>query len=70
MGLIPGLAQGVKGSSITVSCGVGRRHGLDMALLWPWCRPAAVAPIEPLAWEPPYMRSYKASICDPEKQKK
>ena len=19
-----------------------------------WCRPAAVAPIQPLAWEPPY----------------
>jgi len=23
-------------------------------LLWLWCRPAAVAPIGPLAWEPPY----------------
>ena len=23
-------------------------------LLWLWCRPAAVAPIRPLAWEPPY----------------
>ena len=23
-------------------------------LLWLWCRPAAVAPIQPLAWEPPY----------------
>ena len=22
--------------------------------LWLWCRPAAVAPIRPLAWEPPY----------------
>mgnify|MGYP007088182029 CR=1 FL=1 len=21
---------------------------------WLWCRPAATAPIEPLAWEPPY----------------
>ena len=36
--LIPGLAQWVK----------------DLALLWLWCRPAAVAPIGPLAWEPPY----------------
>ena len=25
----------------------------DPALLWLWCRPAAVAPIEPLAWELP-----------------
>ena len=22
-------------------------------LLWLWCRPAATAPIQPLAWEPP-----------------
>ena len=26
----------------------------DPALLWLGCRPAAVAPIRPLAWEPPY----------------
>ena len=39
--LIPGLAQWVK----------------DLALLWLWCRPAATAPIRPLAWEPPYATS-------------
>ena len=37
-GLIPGLTQWVK----------------DPALLWLWCRLAAVAPIGPLVWEPPY----------------
>jgi len=37
-----------------VSCGVGRRCGLDPVLLWPWHRPVATAPIRPLAWEPPY----------------
>ena len=37
-----------------MSCGVGRRHGLDPALLWLWCRPAAGAPIGSLSWEPPY----------------
>ena len=35
---IPGLAQWVK----------------DLASLWLWCRVAAVAPIQPLAWELPY----------------
>ena len=37
-GSTPGLAQWVK----------------DSVLLWLWCRPAAVALIRPLAWEPPY----------------
>ena len=37
-----------------VSCGVGHRCGLDLALLWLWFRPAATAPIQPLPWEPPY----------------
>ena len=35
-------------------CGVGRRHGSGLALLWLWCRPEASAPTGPLAWEPPY----------------
>ena len=37
-----------------MSCGVGRKRGLDLTLLWLWCRLAAIAPIGPLAWEPPY----------------
>ena len=37
-----------------MSCGVGLRHSSDLALLWLWRRPAATAPIQPLAWEPPY----------------
>ena len=37
-----------------MSCGVGRRLSSDLALLWLWCRPVAVALIGPLAWEPPY----------------
>ena len=37
-----------------MSCGVDHRCGLDLALLGLWRRPAATAPIEPLAWEPPY----------------
>ena len=37
-----------------MSSGVGRRRGSDLAGLWLWCRLAAVAPICPLAWGPPY----------------
>ena len=37
-----------------MSCGVGRRRGLDPALLWLCSRPEAIAPIEPLSWESPY----------------
>ena len=37
-----------------MSCGVDSRHGLDPALLLLWCRPAAGALIQLLAWELPY----------------
>ena len=30
------------------------RCSSDPTLLWLWCRPTAVAPIGPLAWELPY----------------
>ena len=36
-------------------CGKGSRHGSDPALLWLWCRLAAVALIRRLAWELPYV---------------
>ena len=37
-----------------MSYGVGHRRSLDSALLWLWCRPAAIALIRLLVWEPPY----------------
>ena len=37
-----------------MSCGVGQRWGSDLALLWLWCRLAALTPICLLAWELPY----------------
>ena len=55
-GSIPGLPQWLKDPAV-VSCGVGWRCGLDLVLLWLQCRLAAVAPILPLAWEPPYALS-------------
>ena len=40
----------------------------DPALLWLWRRLAAIAPIRPLAWEPPYAESVALEI--PKKTKK
>ena len=37
-----------------MSCGAVCRSSSDLALLWLWHTPAAVAQIGPLAWEPPY----------------
>ena len=37
-----------------MSCGVGCRLSLDLALLWLWCRLVAEALIQALAWELPY----------------
>ena len=47
-----------------MSCGVGHRLGLDLALLWLWRKPAAIVSIRPLAWETPCRR------CSPKKDKK
>ena len=40
-----GFAQWVKGSSVAISCGVGRMHSSDPELLRLWYRLAAAAPI-------------------------
>ena len=42
------------GFSVAVSCGVGCRRGSDLTLLRLCCSPAAVAPIQPLAWKSLY----------------
>ena len=47
-----------------MSYGVSHRHGLELAFLWLWCRPAAAAPIRPLAWE------LHIPCCGPKKTKK
>ena len=39
--------------SLTSPSGSGLALAIVL-LLWLWCRPAAIAPIQPLAWEPPY----------------
>ena len=37
-----------------MSCDIGHKRGSDPMLLWLWHRPAFAAPVQPLAWEPPY----------------
>jgi len=59
-----------QGSGVAVSCGVGRRHGSDPALLWLWRRLAATAPIRPLAWEPPYAAGAAQEMAKRQKKKK
>ena len=53
-----------------MSCGVGRRRGLDPALLWLWCRPAATAPIRLLAWDPPHAMGAALEKAKRQKKKK
>ena len=51
-----------------MSCGIGQRHRTYLVLLWLWRRPAAPAPIRPLAWEPPHALS--VALKRPKKKKK
>ena len=53
MGLIPGIAQWVKGSRVAVSSYVSCRYSPDPTLQWLWHRLAATTPIGPLAQELP-----------------
>jgi len=46
----------LNGLKIWFCCGVSCRHSSDLVWLWLWCALAAAAPIQPLAWEPPYAR--------------
>ena len=48
-GLIPGLGGIALIPGVAMSCSIDHRCGLDPTLLWLWCRPAAAAPIRPLA---------------------
>ena len=53
-----------------MSCGVGHRRGSYPVLLWLWCRPAAIALIQPLAWEPPYAMGAAQEVAKRQKIKK
>ena len=53
-----------------MSCGVGRRRGLDPVKLWLWRRPAATPPVRPPAWEPPYASGAALEKAKRQKKKK
>ena len=53
-----------------MNCGVGHRCVLDPALLWLLLRLAATAPIQPLAWEPPYAAGVAQEMAKRQKKKK
>ena len=53
-----------------MSCGVGHRCGSVPMLLWLWWRPAATAPIRPLAQEPPNAGLEKTKKKRKEKKEK
>ena len=52
-----------------MSCGVGRRYGMDPTLLWLWCRLVVTALIQPLAWEPPYAMEQPKKLQKDKKKK-
>ena len=53
-----------------MSCDVGHRCSSGLALLWLWCRLAAIALIRPLAWEPPYAEGAALKKAKRQKKKK
>jgi len=53
-----------------MSCGVGCRRSSDPEVLWLWHRPAATAPIGPLAWEPQYAAGAAQEMAKRQKRKK
>ena len=60
-----------QGSGIAVSCGINLRCGSGLVLLWLWCRPAAIAPIRPPAWELSYaLRTALGQIKKKKERKK
>ena len=69
-GSTAGLAQWVKDLVLLWALVWVADGGLDLELLWLWCRSAAAAPIQPLAWKLPYAASAAAKKAKKKKKKK
>ena len=54
-----------QGFGVAMSCGVSCRHSSDLALLWLWCRLAAVAPLST-----PNLETCICFRCSPKNQNK
>ena len=62
---LPGLTQWVRDPALPMSCDIGRRRGQDPALLWLWCRLAAVSSDSTTS-----LGTSTCHGCGPKKQKK
>ena len=49
-------------------CSIGCRRSLDLTLPWLWCKLAAIAPIRPLAWEPPCVMGAAQEMAKSQKE--
>ena len=58
------------GSGIAMNCSVGCMCSMDPRLLWLWCRPEAISPIQSLAWNLPYAVGEAQKEKKTKKQKK
>ena len=67
-GWIPGLAQWVRDPALPWLWDRSQLW-LYPALLWLWSRPVAVAPIRPLAWEPPCAAGAAQEMAKRQKKK-
>ena len=67
LGLVPGLAQWDKDLALPSALVWVAECGSDLALLWLWPGPPAIAPIQPLAWELTYVMG--GALKRPKKKK-